>query len=426
MAITYNYSYNIVGDAHGAVTNTASTSAALTGLTLDANYEVRVQSVDDQSGVIYYSSYDEVTFTSSAQPVSINLAAITHSSSLNPVELNNTPTVFLGTVTPTLTLEATTPVVIFTGPTYTLRVNHIEGTISYIDGIVTNSYNLTGLIQNDNYEVSVRPTDRSGTVEYPQVYSAVLAFASDALPWVDLGSITPNVILNELAVSLVEPVQINLGSLNLTPTYNAVVAYTPTIVTVDLGLIPLAPAPGSIQAFLASLTAYNLKVVHEGGDTTFYNNITSGTYNLTGLIPNETYTVGVEPVNKELDHNGVTYFVIYNHSLTFVSELRNEVNVELGTALSTTTLTPLTVWDRILQIVNFAYDNNGEDFTVTGEGLPNIQEMTITVDGLPMVVALDGTLFTGTLEQIPLLINSMEELDGNQTLYAGTTLIEVR
>lgn len=451
MAITYDYGYNIVGNAAGVVVNTASTSVSLTGLTTGEDYEVRVYVRDDQSGVVYLSAAGTATFTASAQAVTVDLASVTNSVALHSVTPILPIVVQLDALAPTSTVNAVAPVVVFTGNTYTLKLNHIEGTTTYITGLTSLSYDLTGLVENDNYEVSIQTTERVGGVEYIHPYSATAAFSPSVPSWISLDAITGNVTLNtvepfidptvrvELApvsgvvtlnemtafTTAIEPIAIDLTSISVTPTLNTLTAYTPEPLVVNLGSIPLAPAIKSMGAYQAGSAIYRLKLIQDGGPTVFFEDITGTNYALTGLVESGTYTVSVQAQDNVVSHEGVTYFLPYAEGLTFLSESRPDVVVNLPTLSLASTVSPLTVFDRVLQIINFDYTNDAPDFIVTGEGLPSIQSMTITVDGVPMDVVLDGTLFTGTLSKVPLLIAHIEELDGYQTLSAGNTILEV-
>ena len=280
--ISYDYIYNIVGDALGAVNNTASSSVALTGLTTGETYEIQVRQRQDEAGVIYYSTLSSDTFVAVTPPIVVNLATIVHTPVLN-------------------------------------------------------------------------------------------------------------------SVSPISPVVVNLGLINPTPLINEVRSYQ----------------------------VYKLRVKEVGGATTYIDNIIGNSSAITGLTESANYEVAVRVMDNAIDHNGVTYFTTYSNTISFLSEYRPPVLINLNTITSTTSVHSLTVFDRVLKILNLQTNNDADDFVVTGTIEPDIATISITVDGVEMAVVHDGSFFTGTLSQVPLLISTGEELDAPVQLYAGNTLLEV-
>lgn len=427
MAITYDYTYNIVGSSLGAVNNTASSSAALTGLTTGEIYEVGVRQRQDESGVIYLSAVDVETFTPIVSDVVVDLSTISHSAVLNPIGAISPLVIDLGNITPNIALQSITPIVPISGTSYNLKLRHVEGaTTTIVADILSPSYALTGLTVNDNYEVSIQTVDRSAGAEYLHPYTAVVAFVATVPSWNILGTIAPSVTLNAITPYVDQTIRVDLGLINNPVTLNTLVAYMVVPIIVELGSISPAITVNSMGIYQEGLALYTLEVEQVNGATVVYEEVGGNSLPLSSLIADETYNVRVIQEDNALVHEGVTYFTGYSETLTFLSAYRPPVIVELGSLTTSVLLSPLTAFDRVLRIANFAFDNLGDNFIITGDALPSVQSMTITVDGNPMAVTLDGTSFVGTLLSEALEIPHMEELDGYQTLTLGNTLIEVQ
>jgi len=456
MAITYDYNYNIVGDALGPVINTSQTSVSLTELTNGEDYEVRVFQRQDESGVLYFSSVGVATFTAISSAVSVDLPLIAHNVTMNSVTVATPITVELGTVIPAPTVNAIAPVIVITGTSYNLKVEHIEGaTTDYIESLVNSSYGLTGLVENDTYEVSVQTIERVSGAEYPHPYTPVVAFSpADIDPTIrisldllnpaltanaltihnpqppvitDLGLVSDSPTLNPVSVFIDSTVRVNLSLASPITTIGQLTVLNPkSPVIVGLSLVNLTPTLNILETYQEGLEAYKLKVTQDGGATIVIEDITGNSYNLTGLTEGETYTVAVAPSNNSVDHEGVTYYKSYSEGLSFLSEFRPVVSVDLLPITPVALLEPLTVFDEILKVLNFAYDNQGDDFTVTGEALPSIQNITITVNGNLMDTTFDGTLFEGVLTREALLIPHTDEIDGYQGLSIDSQILEVQ
>jgi len=427
MAITYDYSYNIVGDPQGAVTNTSLTSVSLTGLTTGEDYEVRVFQRQEETGAVYLSSAGVATFTAASSSVAIDLPTLTIGATLNAVAQVAAVGVDLGLISHVATLEVVDPFTAFTGNSYNLKVDHIEGaSTNYVNDLVSTSHTLTGLIENDNYDVSVQTIERLGGIEYPHVYTPTVSFIPVAPAWTAIGTILSPTTLNSVSPVVESALRVDLGVVTPTVNLETLTAYTVEPVVVNLGLIGHTATLNNVAVFYEGGLLYKLKVVQEGGPTVFVEDIAGVSYALTNLIENETYTVSVIAEDNEVDHNGVTYFTGYSNPLTFLSFLRPVVEVGLPPVSHVATLNPVAALDRILKIQNVVYSQDSGDFELSGTTSHDIQTLTATVDGNPMVVNFSGTVFDATLTVVPLEISSMEELDGHQPLSAGTQILEVR
>jgi hypothetical protein len=427
MAITYDYTYNIVGDALGAVNNTASTSVNLTGLTTGEDYVVSVRQRREEGGIVYLSIADSETFTPVVSSVVVDLSQISTTPVIHPISLSLPISVSLGALSYSTTLNsiaAYTPLLV---DSYNIKLHHVEGVSDTdIENVLTNSYGLTGLITDDNYEVSVQTVERISGVGYPTLYSDAVAFASIAsnAVGVDLGTISSSVSLNSVGAITDNTVRIDLGVITTNTTLNSVTASGSVIG--NLGLIASIASLNSISAYQPGTPIYTLRLQQDGEAASEISGIIGNSYNLTGLLLNETYTVSVIAEDNGIDYSGVTYFLPYSDTLTFLSEARPTISVGLGHLIpDVLTLHEYSAYDRFFLINNLSYSQASGDFELSGSATLELQSMAITVDGNPMTVTLNGSLFDATLEAVPLFIKHADELDGYQPLSAGNQLLEV-
>jgi hypothetical protein len=466
VAITYDYKFNIVGDAEGPELNSASESVSLTGLTNDVDYEISVRERDLTNGIIYLGAYTLSTFHSYIVPTSL--------------------VVNLGVISSALTLGALTPFISVNTEVHDLKINHVQGSESIVAGITTNSYDLTGLVLNDNYELRVKTTATIDGVTYFYPYSPALAFVGGELSsvvvnltslelsvstpdiraaikstvdlgplnlavavqamtagvmtFVDLGVVTPNTTLNniEFASKVIvdlEPIShnvvvpnviagtvlfINLGLISKAVTTLDV--YGAVKVVVNLGIISPSITLNNSSAFVAGASTYDISINEVDGPTTYIYNVTGSPLVVSGLTINKSYTIGVRESASE---TGVKYLHIWSYSNTFTALQLNPVIIELNELIPSNTLLDVGALARLFTLDSFNFNNTNEDFTIFGTTSINLQSVVIEIDGEPIPSAFDAKNWSGTLSPEALTIAQIEELDGPQSLESGTTPIEV-
>jgi len=425
MAITYDYRVNETGEALGSIVNTASSSAALSGLTTDTNHTVTVRQRQSESGVLYFSEWVSVAFQTAAPvaTVVVNLLAISHSVTLNGI--SSAPAVFadLGVISHSAALNQVTPFVSPSGNYFDLRIDHIEGGVTIVSELAGSPYELTGLISGDSYEVSVRSVNKAGGVAYYSLWSSADIFeAGSAQPvQIDLEVLSHTVTLQPVQ-AVASTVVVNLGLLSHSATLNSVNVIS--LVHVNLASISSSVTLNTITPVLdtSNSVQYTLRVEQEGGSTSLLEDVTSP-HVITGLVEDDNYDISLK---KDVVSDNVQYKGLWSAPASITATQPSGVIVVLGVVGHSVTLNSVVAIDTDFIIDSFGYTNvQGEPFRLLGTASVDIQSMSITIDGVEMAVSFNGKAWNAILSEDAMEVTQLDELDGYQFLAAGNTVLEV-
>lgn len=401
MAITYDYRYGQVGQALGSIINTAGTSASLTGLTEGLDYQVIVRENQTSGTTVYYSTWSTpATFTAASTPaVVINLSAIAHSVTLGGISSISVVFGNLATISHSASLNVITPYIVPVADSYDIRINHIQGSVSVISGVLSTTYELTGLIDGDDYEVSIRQVKPVSGASYYSVWSNAVSFAA--------GGVAPSVV--------------NLGLLNHNVTLGNI---TPGVfLGVTLGLINHYVSLANVtDGTVTDSSTYSLRVEEVGGSTSYITGLSGNSHGLTGLTEGVEHLVAVK---KHLITSGVRYDTTWSANASFVPGTLTAIVVNLTPVTHGITVNPIIAVDDPFYITSTSHINIfSQKFRISGTTNKAIESMTVTIDGAPMGVSFDGSTWNAILGQDTVQISTMEELDGFQPLMVGNQVLE--
>lgn len=421
MAISYDYQYSPVGQALGAVTNTASNTFDLTGLTAETQYQVSVRQRNTVNNVIYFSKAATATFTPS-NAIKVNLDAITSSLTLpnigTPIKVN------LGVITSALTVNDVRAVIPLNVDSFTLQIKDIEGaTTNYVEDVITSDFTFTDLTIGNNYEVKASRYKRVNSVVYPSLFSTAATFeAGAALPIaINLDTITLSNTVNTMTAKIANPLVVNLESISHTTNVIGIV----TTVLGSLSTINETVSVNTMGLFQEGVQAYTVRLEHVGFGTTVLTGVLTG-YQLTGLVEGDTYRVTVNEEDNADIRNGVTYFRRGSPTVEFVATYRPVIIGDLLAIEPSVSVNQMISIDIGFRVVDFLFSNKrDENFKLNGTTTVPIQSFTASVDGNPMSAAFDGNTFDAELLVALLQISDGDELNQLLNLAINGTTLEV-